>query len=404
MNSSAASGRPNIGIVLHDLSLGGTERIAIRLANHWVGLGSRVTIFSGSREGFLGGLPDPRVHIAEAPRRIARRFGSRLQLADAAGRYFLENPVDICFVPGNFHWPVAPALARLPRAVRPLIVAQVSASLDKPQRGRLRQALFDSRMRRLLRHADGVVCMSRRARDQANRILGRNIAVRIPLPALEEVPTPSAVAPGCRTLFAAGRLVPEKGFDVLVDAFAQLDDPLARLIIVGSGPEEMRLRRQVQRLGLAGRVDLPGPVAHIRPWLDQARALVLSSQFEGFGAVLLEALAAGRQVITTRCTHAIEELGIGGQLGRVVPMADANAMAKAMQVLLLESPPEPQRLAAAVADYRIESGAPEYLRAFERWNIRSAMPQKDRHPLAARAEPSRELSDAVADLDAQPVQ
>jgi glycosyltransferase involved in cell wall biosynthesis len=259
-------------------------------------------------------------------------------------------------------------------------------------------------MRRLLRDVDGVVCMSRRSRDQANRILGRNIGVRIPLPALEEVRSPSPVAPGCRTLLAAGRLVPEKGFDVLLDALAQLEDPFTRLIIVGSGPEETRLRRQVQRLGLAGRVDLPGAVVNIRPWLDQARALVLSSQFEGFGAVLLEALAAGRQVITTRCTHAIEELAIGGCLGKVVPLADAGAMAKAMQALLSESPPAPQRLADAVADYRIESGAPEYLRAFGRWSARHAVPENQRNPLVPRSEPSRELSDAVTDLDAQPVQ
>ncbi|HXC60895.1 MAG TPA: glycosyltransferase, partial [Steroidobacteraceae bacterium] len=201
------------------------------------------------------------------------------------------------------------------------------------------------------------------------------------LPALEdEVSSPSTVATGCRTLIAAGRLVPEKGFDVLIDAFARLQDASARLIIIGSGPEELRLRQQVQRLGLSDRVRLPGPVPSIRPWLDQARALVLSSRFEGFGAVLLEALAAGRQVITTRCTHAIEELGISGSLGRVVPVADVTALTRAMEIALNESPPEPARLAAAVVDYRIESGAREYLRAFERWSAREPAEESESLP------------------------
>ncbi|HXC58687.1 MAG TPA: glycosyltransferase, partial [Steroidobacteraceae bacterium] len=155
MITSVSSGRLVIGIVLHDLGLGGTERIAIRLANHWATLGARVHVFCGSREGFLAGLLDARIHVAEASRRIPRRLGSRLELANAAGRHFLEHPVDICFVPGNFHWPVAPALARLPSPIRPLVVAQVSAALDKPQRGRLRQRLFEARMRRLLRGVDG---------------------------------------------------------------------------------------------------------------------------------------------------------------------------------------------------------------------------------------------------------
>ena len=373
LDSTAGSGSPAIGIVLHDLGLGGTERIAIRLGNQWARLGARVTIFCGSREGLLASLPDSRIHVVEAARPIRRGLGSRMELANAAARYFLENPVNVCFVPGNFHWPVAPALAGLPSAVRPLVVAQVSAALDKPQRGKLRQTLFDLRMRRLLQHADGVVCLSHRACSQADSILRRKVAVRIALPALEEeTPDLKQVSSGCRTLVAAGRLVPEKGFDVLVDAFARVQDRASQLIIVGSGPEEARLRQQVQRHGLASRVHLPGFATSIRPWLDQARALVLSSQFEGFPAVLVEALAAGRRVITTRCTHAIEDLGIGGELGSVVPVADVAALAQAMDATLHAPPPEPSRLATAVAEHHIGQGALEYLQAFERWSTHGA--------------------------------
>lgn len=370
--------RTNVGIVLHDFGLGGTERIAIRLANRWAALGAKVEIFCGSHEGFLATLPDPEVHMVEAASQIRRRPGSRVALAAAAARHFLERPVDVCFVPGNFHWPVVPALARLPASVRPMIVAQVSAALDKPQRGTLRQALFEARMRRLLRRVDGVICMSHRARDQANRILGRNLAMRIALPALEDDAADVApVAPECRTFLAAGRLVPEKGFDLLIDAFAHAVDPSARLVIVGSGPEEGRLRQQVQRLGLGARVLMPGAASSIRPWLDQSRALVLTSRFEGFGAVLVEALAAGRQVITTRCTHAIEELGIGHRFGHVVSVGDRLALANAMDAVLQSPPPDPSMLAAAVADYRIGQGAREYLRAFERWKASETLPRRE---------------------------
>lgn len=379
MHGSEFRRRNSIGIVVHDFGLGGTERIAIRLANRWAGLGARVEIFCGAREGFLTGLPVPDVHVVEADSRIRRRPGSRRELAKAAARHFLECPVDVCFVPGNFHWPVVPALARLPAPVRPLIVAQVSAALDKPQRGRIRQMLFESRMRRLLRGAEGVICMSRLACAQANRILRRDAAMHIPLPALEEEAQELAPVPsGCRTFLAAGRLVPEKGFQLLIEAFARLDDPDARLVIVGSGPEEHRLRRLIGKLQLRGRVEMPGAAPCIRPWLRESRALVFPSQFEGFGAVLVEALAAGREVITTRCTHAVEELGIDRHLGAVVPVGDLQSMVDAMQGMLNRPAPDPARIASAVADYRIGAGARRYLRAFETWSASDVQIQREK--------------------------
>lgn len=366
-STSVDAGSIRIGIVMHDLSLGGTERIALRLATEWARQGAAVTVFCGARTGALRALPLPGLRVVEAAGRIERRPGSRRRLAIAAARYFLEHPVDACFLPGNFHWPVAPALARLPAGVRPRVVAQVSAALEKPQRKGLRKVLFESRMRRLLRATDGIVCMSRGACTQARRILQRELAVRIALPALDDdCPPPVPVAAGCRTFVAAGRLVREKGFHQLIDAFALLHDASARLVIVGTGPEEGELYRQVWRLGLAGRVRLVGYRRDIRPWLDEARALVLSSHYEGFAAVLVEALAAGRQVIATRCTQAIDELDIVGEVGTVVPVGDVGALAEAMRAMLASAPASPEALAARVTGYHIGALAREYLRAFGR--------------------------------------
>jgi len=392
-----------LGIILHDLSLGGTERIALRLANQWARAGIEVTLFCGTRAGVLGTLPDPAVRVIEAPARIRRAPGSRRRLARAAAEYFHAHPVDVCFLPGNFHWPVAPALSRLPRATRPLVVAQVSSALDKPQRGRLRQAWFELRMRRLLRAVDGVVCMSHLARDQAGRILRRDVAVRIPLPALDEdCAAPVAVSEQCRTLVAAGRLVPEKGFADLITAFSQLRDPQARLVILGSGPLEGDLWRLAWRLGLTGRVQLRGYQPSIRPWLDQARAFVLASHYEGFPAVLIEALAAGRQVITTRCTHAVAELAIGGDRGIVVPLNDTAAMVAALRHMLDTAPADPAVLHASVAGHRIGALAAEYLQAFERWSLGAgARAIRLPRPLATQPQAAPRFRRAVLDFDTQ---
>jgi glycosyltransferase involved in cell wall biosynthesis len=166
-------------------------------------------------------------------------------------------------------------------------------------------------------------------------------------------------------VLAAGRLVPEKGFARLIDAFAKLPEGTARLVIVGDGPEADALHRQSETLGLADRVELVGYVADIRPWLDAARLFVLASDFEGYPAVLAEALAAGRPVIATDCTPATRLLAAPGA-GMVVPLDDSKALARAITTMLAQAPPDPGALAALVAHHRIGAVAAEYLNLFAR--------------------------------------
>jgi hypothetical protein len=132
---------------MHDFALGGTERIATRLAARWAEEGAHVTIFCGSGEGAMRALLGDRVEVIAARPIIQRGFGSRRALARAAARHFSQRPVELVFLPGNFHWPIAPALAALPQGRRPAIAAQVSATLSKPQRRPINQALFELRMR-----------------------------------------------------------------------------------------------------------------------------------------------------------------------------------------------------------------------------------------------------------------
>jgi len=361
--------RLRIGIVIHDFGLGGTERIALRLANAWRAAGASVTLFCGSRAGPLAALPEEGVTLAAADPTIVRGPGSRVRLGRAAARYWRTHPIDILFVPGNFHWRVVPAAARLPQDLRPAIVAQISNPLARPGRGWLGQLWFERRMRRLLRGADALVALLDCARDDAARRLRKGRAspttVTIPLPALaDDVPAPSGPAAG-RTILAAGRLVPQKGFFDLIDAFAKLDDPDYELAIVGDGPQRAALAAHAHALSVADRVRFPGYVAEIRPWLDAARLFVMPSRFEGFGAVMVEALSAGRPVVATDCTPATHSLIDGPEAGAIVPVGDSAALARAMAAQLARPAPDPEALAARVMHHRIGPAARAYLDLFE---------------------------------------
>jgi glycosyltransferase involved in cell wall biosynthesis len=350
-------------VVLHDLPLGGTERVALRLTEAWAKAGHEVTLLCGSATGAQAGLVSKAVDLVECAPPIPRGFGSRIRLGRAVAAHLRGHPTDILFVPGNFHWSVSRDVARGLGAARPVIVAQVSSPIAKHGRGGLKQWAFEVGARRRLRDADAMVTLSPRTIPEIDRLLGRRIATAIPLPALDDAVHQSAAASG-KLIVAAGRLAPEKGYDVALKAFAKVADTEARLAFVGDGPLRAELEALADRLGVRDRVTFVGYAPDIGPWLDRARLLLLSSWHEGFGAVIVEALGRGRPVIATDCTPAIRDLLWTPTHGRAVKPGDIDGLAAALQSELESPAPNPNALADAVAAYRITPVANAYLNLF----------------------------------------
>jgi glycosyltransferase involved in cell wall biosynthesis len=136
-------------------------------------------------------------------------------------------------------------------------------------------------------------------------------------------------------LVSVGRLAPEKGFDLLLEAVGTVvaQGIQCRLTIVGSGPEEDRLRELVTHLGLSDRVRLAGALDgdHLAAELRQADIFVSSSHREGFGVAILEALATGLPVVATRSGGPADLVGLDD--GLLVPPGDADALARAIRVI-----------------------------------------------------------------------
>lgn len=160
---------------------------------------------------------------------------------------------------------------------------------------------------------------------------------------------------------AAGRLVPEKGFDVLIRAFhifAQGHD--FSLIILGEGPERANLENLIKELGLTRRVLLPGFMPDPYPYMRSAKLFVLSSRYEGLPTVLIEAMAYGTQVVATDCRSGPAEILDGGRYGVLVPVDDPQALADGM-ILSLEHPVDSCALRNRALGYSYENNLDYYL-------------------------------------------
>jgi glycosyltransferase involved in cell wall biosynthesis len=138
-------------------------------------------------------------------------------------------------------------------------------------------------------------------------------------------------------ILAVGRLDRQKGFDVLLRAFAQsgLAEEGLRLVILGEGPERPSLAALAQDLGVAAAVEMPGVVPDPERWMARCAFYVLPSRYEGFPNALLEAMAMGCAVIAADCDSGPRELVRHGENGLLVPVADVAALAQALRELAL---------------------------------------------------------------------
>jgi glycosyltransferase involved in cell wall biosynthesis len=191
-------------------------------------------------------------------------------------------------------------------------------------------------LRSVCRRAAAVICVSSAVADSLAPYLGRREAVVVPngidLTLFDRLPA-KANEDGMSHVVAIGRLSPEKGFDLLVEAAALL--PGVRFSLAGEGPERERLAQRIREHDVTDRFALLGQVEDIPALLASADVVTVPSRSEGQGFVAIEAMAAGRPVVASRVGGLVETVVEGG-IGLLVAAGDASALADALRELVAD--------------------------------------------------------------------
>ncbi|ANB77106.1 hypothetical protein AYM40_33885 [Paraburkholderia phytofirmans OLGA172] len=169
-------------------------------------------------------------------------------------------------------------------------------------------------------------------------------------------------------ILAVGRLTWQKGFDLLLESFAIVSRqfPEFKLVILGEGEERAALEERVVKLGLSGRVLMPGFKSPYLP-MSRASVLAMSSRFEGLPTVLIEALYLGIKIVSTDCPSGPAEVLSGGLHGKLVPADSVEAFANALieSLSAVDTSETKQARKMRAADFSFDRIVPDWERTLK---------------------------------------
>ncbi len=327
----------NITLVISSLSSGGAERVISIMANYWVGVDNSITLITiDSKENDF--------YVLDA--RISR-----------IGLDLMRN--------SSSHWDAIKnnytRLKRLRKAIKQSRANVVISFIDNmnimtllavmgmrinvviSERNDPRQYsigyVWDRLRLWIYPKADAIVVQTIQVKNWAEEKALNNRIEIVPNPVLPVAVEKDAKNPyrlNRPFVVSMGRLVPQKGFDQLIEAFARIHDDRWSLVIIGEGPERKNLEFLIKQLNLENRIYLTGRISEPNSILKQAELFVLSSKYEGFPNALLESMSCGLAVISFDCPSGPGEIIKHRENGMLVPPMDFEGLSVAMNELICD--------------------------------------------------------------------
>jgi len=359
-----------IAIFIPTLAGGGVEKNMVHLSRAFAEAGHEVDLVLASAVGPLVQEVDPRVHLVDLKSsRVLFAFGPLV-------RYLRRRRPQVLLAGMGHANLVALGARALAGGGCRVVVSDhtvLSKYLDNPEQKRTglvpRLAGFAyPRAAGIIAVSDDVAddlaAISNLRRDSIT-VIGNPVVTAALREGFDQRPAHRFFGPDQPpVVLSVGRLDRYKGFDVLLKAHALLRRTVPHnLLILGEGPERDSLVSLAAELDVVTSVDLAGYVEGVGGYLAQADLFALASRVEGFGNVLVEAMAAGLPVVATRGSGGPTGILAEGRFGPLVPVDDPEALAGAMGRALADPVPA-ELLRARAEEYSVENITAEYLAFF----------------------------------------
>jgi len=359
-----------LAFVLSNLRGGGAERVAVTLINDFVARGHHIDLLLLDARGELLPLLPEAVRIIDLK---AKRI--RNAVSGIASYLRREKPDGIQV--SMWSLTIAGILAHRLSGSQARLVVSDHAAMSKQHEhwGWLRRVFLKWSIRLLYPLADARIVVAHGAANDLAVLSG------LPRQLFEVVYNPVyppgfTSQPACDVdalwggtgprIINVGQMKPQKNQMLLLDAFARLTDQRnARLMILGEGELRGELEAHAAKLGIAGRVTMPGFKVDPTAFYSSADLFVLSSDYEGYPVVLIEAMRSGLSIVSTDCVSGPTEILENGKFGRLVPCGDADRLATAMTEELAV-PRDSERLKARAEELSGAHTADRYLELMSR--------------------------------------
>jgi glycosyltransferase involved in cell wall biosynthesis len=359
-----------IGIYLSSFSGGGAEREMIYLANEFSNRGYYVDLIIHRDAGPLSSLVDSKVHQIMINKTYLHDIFVLSSYMRKQKPSFIVSSMDM----PNWFLVLAKLFSLTKTRISWRIVTHLSASKDNSKSKF--PTLYKITYPVLSKMVNSVVCISNGCKQDfiENYFFGEKSKVSVIYnPAyiatihdqIEESFTHQFYKKDLKVIISLGRLGIAKNFETLINAFhlAYKEDDSLRLIILGEGSLKSKLQNIINDLKLNQVISLHGFEINPYKYLAKADLFVLSSIYEGFGNVIVEALALNVPVVSTDCPSGPAEILENGKWGKLVPVGDSASMATAMIETLKKSPKQETLLRAK--EFNIQSVVENYIKLME---------------------------------------